>query len=105
MLKLSCNESFDLYSGQNDPRTCSRWKQACNECDVDEPSPSVIGAVVAEALAYRGVSTNRRPPPPSPFTPHLRIFASPLLFSSIISILSPRWQQTRHTACGLEGRK
>lgn len=31
---------------------------------MDEPSASVIGALVTEALAYHGASTNPRPSPP-----------------------------------------
>jgi hypothetical protein len=49
--------------------------------DADEPSASVIGAVVTEALAYRGVSTNRRPPPPIAFV----LYSPPLLYSSHLS--------------------
>ena len=34
-----------------------------------ELSPSVIGPALTKALAYRGVSTNRRPSPLSSYTP------------------------------------
>lgn len=38
-------------------------EDACGGRGADEPPLSVIGVVVAEALAYRGVSTKCRPPP------------------------------------------